>query len=78
MKPIRFDRHAKKRMKERNVFEAEVLLAMNRPDFTEESIKSRKNIYKYMNGRFLRITYKEDSEEILIITVVVRKKSFKG
>jgi hypothetical protein len=26
---------------------------MDRPDFTEESIKGRKYIYRYMNGGFL-------------------------
>lgn len=69
-KPIRFDRHAKKRMKWRKIFEDEVYSVINEPDKIEQSIKGRINLYKRIGQRYLKVTYKEFSEEILIISVV--------
>ena len=69
-KPIRFDRYAKKRMKWRKIFEDEVYSVINEPDKTEQSIKGRINLYKRIGQRYLKVTYKEFSEEILIISVV--------
>ncbi len=72
-----YDRHAKRRMKEREVGEDEAESAINSPDYTEPSIKGRTNAFKYINGRHLKVTFKTESENILVITVTVRKKSFK-
>lgn len=77
MKPIIFDRHAKKRMKERDVTEIEVQSVIETPDYSEPSVKGRINRFKFVNGRSLRVTFKDESNRILVITVVVRKKSFK-
>jgi len=78
MKSIRYDRHAKRRMKEREVAEEEAEMAINNPDYIEPSIKGRKNAYKFIGSRFLRVTFKEEIENILVITVTIRKKPFKG
>jgi hypothetical protein len=74
---IVFDRHAERRMKEREVSEDEAESALNSPDYIEPSIKGRTNAFKYINGRHLRVTFKAESENILVITITVRKKSFK-
>lgn len=78
MKPIRYDRHARRRMKEREVTEEEIEITINAPEYTELSIKGRKNAYKFTSNRFLRVTYKEEYDHILVITVTVRKRPFKG
>lgn len=78
MKFIRYDRHAKRRMKEREITEEEAEIAINNPDYIEPSIKGRKNAYKFIGSRFLRVTFKEEPENILVITVTIRKKPFKG
>ncbi|MBI3814784.1 MAG: hypothetical protein HY279_10035 [Nitrospinae bacterium] len=65
-------------MKERGVTEEEAGIAINEPEYMEPSIKGRKNAYKFINGRFLRVTFKEEYDHILVITVTVRKKPFKG
>jgi hypothetical protein len=69
-KSIRFDRHAKRRMKWRKISEEEVILVINEPDKSEQSIKGRINLYKRIGQRNLKVTYKEFSEEILIISAV--------
>lgn len=78
MKFTMYDRHAKRRMKEREVTEEEAEMAINNPDYIEPSVKGRKNAYKFIGSRFLRVTFKEEPENILVITVTVRKRPFKG
>ncbi len=69
-KIVRFDRHAKKRMKWRKISEEEVNLTLNNPDKVEQSIRGRINVYKVIGERYIKVTYKEFSEEVLIISVV--------
>ena len=69
-KAVRFDRHAKRRMKWRKISEEEVFSVINEPDKSETSIKGRINLYKGIGQRYLKVTYKEFSKEILIISVV--------
>ena len=69
MKPIKYDRHAKRRMRDRNVIEE--------ADFLKQSIKGRMNAFKFINGRYLRVTFKEEPQQMFIITVTIRKKPFR-
>ncbi len=57
-------------MKWRKISEEEVILVINEPDKSEQSIKGRINLYKRIGQRNLKVTYKEFSEEILIISAV--------
>lgn len=74
MSKIRFDRHAKRRMKWRQISEEEVYLALENPDKVEESIRGRTNAYKFIGGKYIKVTYKEFSDETLIISVVDKGK----
>ena len=65
-------------MNEREVSEDEVEEAAQTPDLSEASIKGRTNSYKFINGRYLRVTLKEGSDHLLVITVTIRKKPFRG
>lgn len=76
MKPVKYSRHAKRRMTERDVSEEESEKAINDPERVEPSVKDRINAYRYNNGRFLRVTYKENDDHILVITVTIRKRPF--
>ena len=67
---IRFDRHARRRMKWRCISEEEVYFALKDPDKVEESIRGRTNVYKRSGQRYLKVTYKELSGQMLIISVV--------
>jgi len=57
-------------MKWRKISEEEVFSVLNEPDKNESSIKGRINVYKRIGQRYLKVTYKEFVEEILIISVV--------
>ncbi len=78
MKPIKYDRHARKRMKEREVSEEEIAFVITHPDSCEPSVKERMNAFKFIHGRYLRVTFKEENDRILVITVTIRKKPFMG
>jgi hypothetical protein len=69
-KNVRFDRHARRRMKWRKISEEEVLDALNRPERIEQSIRGRANVYKAVGAKHLKVTYREFSEEILVISVM--------
>ena len=46
-------------MKWRRISEEEVFLTLENPNRVEESIKGRKNAYKSIGKRYLKVTYKE-------------------
>ncbi len=69
-KSLRFERHAQKRMKWRKISEDEITLVLSNPDKTEKSIKGRTNVYKIIGTRHIKVTYREFSNEILIISAV--------
>ncbi len=57
-------------MKWRKISEEEAMAVLQKPDIIENSIKGRMNVYKAMGLRYLKVTYKEFSDEILVISVV--------
>lgn len=67
---IKFDRHAKRRMKWRRISEEDVCLTLENPDKVEASIKGRTNAYKAIGQRHIKVTYKEFSDKILVISAV--------
>ena len=69
-KVIRFDRHAKRRMKWRKISEAEVISVLKEPEKMEPTIYGRINVFKTMGSRYLKVTYKEFENEILVISAV--------
>jgi len=64
-------------MKEREITDEEAEIAIKEPEYTEASVKGGTNAFKFIGGRFLRVTFKEEPENILVITVTMRKKPFK-
>lgn len=63
-------------MKERGVSAEEVELSITQPDTTLPIAHGRTNSFKHVGGRFLRVTYKEETDRFLVITVTVRLKPF--
>ena len=70
--PIRYDRHARRRMRWRRISETAVEDTVADPDRVEPSIRGRTNAYKQIGDRQIRVTFVETENGILIITVVDR------
>jgi len=69
---ISFSRHARKQMKWREISENEVRSAINEPDNLEDTVKGRKNAFKIVEGRSLKITYKPEGQTLTVITALVK------
>lgn len=69
-KPLIYDRHAKRRMKWRRISQEEVESVLNNPDKVEPTKMGRSNAFKRMGTRYLKVTYKELPDAILIISAV--------
>jgi len=70
MKEIRYDRHAKRRMKWRNISNQDVEEVLRLPEKTESTIRGRVNVYKTIGNCYLKVTFKDFGDHILIISAV--------
>jgi hypothetical protein len=68
---IKFSRHAGRQMKWRKITEKQVRDAINNPDKLEDTVKERKNAFKTIEGRLLKITYKPDGH-VTINTAITK------
>jgi len=59
-------------MKWRKITEKEVRSAIGDPDMLVDTIKGRKNAFKIIGGRNLKITYKEEDGILTAITAMVK------
>ena len=59
-------------MKWRKIAESEVQEAIRNPDKTEDTVKGRKNVFKMVGGRLLKITYLPGIDEITVVTAIVK------
>lgn len=64
-------------MKERGISTAEAEKTLREPERVEPSMKGKVNAFKFLNQRFIRVTYRDHTDHLLVITVVMRKKPFK-
>ena len=67
-----FNRHAKRQMKWRMITEDDVKLTINSPDRVEDTIRGRKNVYKMLEGRTLKITYTQEDQDLVVVTAMVK------
>ena len=71
-KSIRYDRHARRRMRWRNIKEEEVEQVVRDPERIEPTEHGRINAFRWVDGRYLRATFRELETELLVISVVDR------
>jgi len=57
MKPIRFDRHARRRMLQRGITQEEVEEVLRRPQRIEPSVKGRQNAFGPGPEGVVRVTF---------------------
>lgn len=67
-------RHARKQIKWRRITEEEVGGVISNPDRLEDAIKGRKNAFKLIGQRLLKITYTVENDGIIVITAMVKKE----
>jgi hypothetical protein len=69
---ITFSRHAIRQMKWRKITEKDVKSAIDGPDKVMDTIKGRKNAFKIIGGRHLKITYKPEDRVLTVITAIAK------
>ena len=74
MKSIYFTRHARRRMKWRNISEEEVKETIARPEKIEGLSEQKINAFKSMGKELIRVTYLEQNNRIVVISVVDKNK----
>ena len=76
MKPLRFTRHARNRIRRDQVLRNTVASAIEHPDFLLPNKEGRLEAVKRLGKEHLRIIFKEESRYIVVITVILRKRRF--
>lgn len=74
-KPLYVSRHARRRLRRHGISEEQAAAVLQAPDTSEPSIKGRTNAFKAVEGRTIRVTYMEEAERIIIVTVTPRRGS---
>jgi len=72
LKNLKLSRHARRQIKWRKITEKEIKDTINNPDRLEDSIKERKNAFRAIGNRQLKITYKIENSDIIIVTAMVK------
>ena len=75
MKPIRFTRHARNRMRWQRIDERLVEQAVRAATWEESTGSGRINAWIPVGDRFLRVTYREEPDRLVVITAVFKRLS---
>ncbi len=67
--PLRFSRHARNRMRLWKIAEADVRMALEKPEDVTPSYRGRKNAWKQFGKSWLRVTYAEEAKATVVVTV---------
>jgi hypothetical protein len=62
-------------MKWRQIDEAEVEATIADPEMEQESIKGRKNAFKTVGGRLVKVTYSREGDDVVIVTAVIKRNN---
>jgi len=76
MKPIKYTRHARNRMRLHRITETEVESTIQKPEHLDPSVEGRINAWVKTSGKFLRVTYKEEEDNFLVISAVKKRKGW--
>ena len=71
---IQFSRHARRQMKWRGISKDAVRETVLAPESVEDSIKGRKNAFKHIIAKWLKVTFKKERDRIVIITVIDKSR----
>ena len=65
---IFFTQHSLLKLKHRKVSKNLVIEALENPDYVLKSYSDREIVYKKFNKLYLKVIYREESENIVVIT----------
>ena len=71
---IEFSRHARRQMKWRKILPEEVKDIIANPEHLEDSLSERKNAFKVINGRMIKVIYKFDQGKYTVITAMIKER----
>ena len=74
MKPLFFTRHARNRMRKYRITRCDVESVLEDPDLTEPDDDNHLNSTKALPNKIVRVTYVEETGQIVIITVTPRRR----
>ena len=63
-------------MRWHEITEFEVETTINMPEYVEHSLEGRLNVWRKTSSKYIRVTYKEEADKILVITAVKKKKGW--
>jgi hypothetical protein len=61
-------------MKWRKVSATETIAVLEQPDREEKSTGNRINAYRLVNNRFLKVTYKREGSDVVVVTVIEKER----
>jgi hypothetical protein len=61
-------------MKWRKITETEVKSTIADPDTLQDAIKARKNAFKTLGGRLIKVTYCRKGDDIVAVTALIKGK----
>jgi hypothetical protein len=64
-------------MRMHGITESEAASAIEKPEFLEPSVGSRINAWTKTSDRFLRVTYRDEKDGILVITAARKKTGWR-
>ena len=73
VKAVRLTRHARNRIRWRDIPLELVEQTARVPEWEEGSLGSRINRWKRVEGKFLRVTVQEEAERIIVITAALKR-----
>ena len=74
MKILVFVPHALERMNERGINKEEVIATLSYPDDIDLTDENRNIAQRFIEGKLLRVVYKEKEDTIIVVTVYLTSK----
>ena len=71
---VEFTRHARRVLRFWSISQEDIIATLENPDSVFPTEKGRLNAIKSFGGQYLRVTYIERQDDILVITVTPRRR----
>lgn len=62
-------------MRRHRISDGDVESCLAEPEWLEVSVQGRMNAWRNIRGKFLRVTYTKEADQIVVITAVFKKRA---